>query len=168
LVYSLSWTAYPRLAFSLGVRILLFMAAYTLAIWIFKIKHTDPLANAGVYIMLGLALVWTFYDVVYLLTTKLYVDRRGVWLAQGVFPWSKGIYGAVWDQIGEATYTLSFFSWAFKSYGLSLRHRFTGNEELYLKHVRNGHIAAQSINRMLMAKADPDAYIANLARTEGT
>lgn len=153
LVYVLSWTAYARLLFALVVRIVLFMLAYTLAIWVFKIKHTDLLAKAGVYVMFALPLAWTVYDFLYLRTMKLYVDQRGVWLYQGLFPWATGLHGARWEQIGEASFTQSFLSWAFKSYSVCVTHRYTGAAEIFVPHIRDGHIAVQTINQLLATGA---------------
>ena len=151
--YSLSWTAYPRLLLRLVFRVILLLAAYSLAIWIFKIKHTSLLANAGVFVMLGLALAWTIYDFVYLRTTKLYIDPQGVWLAQGLLPWSTGVSGGRWDELGAASFQQSFLSWACKSYSITVGHRFTTDSALYIRHVKHGDIAVQNINRYLMARA---------------
>ena len=153
LIYSLSWTAYPRLLFKLVLRVIILMGIYALAISLFKVKHTNLLANVGVFVTPVVALLWTVYDFAYLRTMKLYVDRQGVWLAQGLLPWSKGYNGVRWDEIGDASYRQSFLSWACKSYSVTVAHRFTTNAELFLDHVKRGDIAVQSINRLLIARA---------------
>ena len=153
LIYSLSWTAYPRLVLRLVLRVIGFLAIYSLAIWVLKIKHTNLLANAGVFVVLAFALAWTIYDFVYLQTMKLYVDRQGVWLAQGLLPWSKGVNGVRWDEIGTASFAQSFLSWACKSYSITVGHRFTTDYELVINHVKHGDDAVQCINRLLMVRA---------------
>jgi hypothetical protein len=153
LTYTLSWTAYPGLLLRLVLRVILLLAVYAAAMWILRIDNTNGLANAGVFAMLVLALAWTAYDFAYLRTMKLYVDVQGVWLAQGLLPWHKGVNGVRWDEMGAACYEPSFLSWACKSYRINIRHRFTTDSELNLAHVKNGHIAVQSINRLLMLRA---------------
>ncbi len=153
LVYTLSWTAYPGLLLRLVLRVILVLAVYAAAMWILRIDNTSCLANAGVFAMLFLALTWTAYDFAYFRTMKLYVDVQGVWLAQGLLPWHKGVNGVRWDEMGAASYEASFLSWACKSYRISVGHRFTTDATLNLAHVKNGHIAVQSINRLLMLRA---------------
>ena len=153
LVYSLSWTAYVRLIWSLLLRSFLFLAAYVLASWVFKFKDDSFMANAGVFMMMVLAVGFTLYDFFYLRTMKVYIDRQGIWLAQGILPWSKGISGSRWDTVGEATFSQTFWSWAFKSYTISVRHRYTGTEDLYVHHVKNGDVAVEDINRLLTSRA---------------
>ena len=106
------------------------------------------------FVVLALALAWTIYDFVYLQTTKLYFDRQGVWLAQGLLPWNKGVSGVRWDEIGDASFQMGFLSWACKSYRITVGHRYTTGAELSLNHVKNGDIAVQSINRLLMARGN--------------
>lgn len=153
IVYSLSWTAYPRLIWSLLLRSFLFLAAYVLVAWIFKFDDESFMANAGVFMMMLLAVGLTLYDFFYLRTMKVYIDRQGIWLAQGILPWSKGVSGSRWDTVGEATFSQTFLSWAFKSYTISISHRFTGMEDLYVHHVRNGDNAVEDINRLLAARS---------------
>jgi hypothetical protein len=151
LIYTLSWTAYPGLLLRLVLRVILVLAVYAAAVLILRIDNTNGLANAGVFAMLALA--WTAYDFAYLRTMKLYVDVQGVWLAQGLLPWHKGVNGVRWDEMGAASYEASFLSWACKSYRIDVRHRFSTDARLNLAHVKNGHIAVQSINRLLMLRA---------------
>jgi len=102
---------------------------------------------------LALAVVWTLFDIATLRAVTLVVDRQGIWLHAGLFAWSKGMTGLRWDEVGVATFRQSFVSWACNSYGISVSHRFTTNEQLYLAHVQDGADAVQSINRLLAARA---------------
>jgi hypothetical protein len=153
LAYVLSWTAYLSQTWRLALRVVLLLTVYTMAIWILRVKSASVLANAGVFGMLAVAVAWTLYDIAYLRTIKLIVDRQGIWLHAGLFAWSKGMTGLRWDEVGVATYRQSFASWACNSYGVSVSHRFTTNEEIYLAHVKDGAAAVQSINRLLVARA---------------
>lgn len=153
LAYVLSWTAYLSQAWRLALRALLLLTVYTIVIWILRVKSTSVLANAGVFAMLALAVAWTLYDIATLRAISLVVDRQGIWLHSGLFAWNKGVTGLRWDEVGAATFRQSFVSWACNSYGVSVRHRFTGNEEFYLAHVKDGADAVQSINRLMAARA---------------
>lgn len=153
LAYVLSWTAYLSQGWRLALRLVLLLTVYTIIIWILQVKSASVPANAGIFAMVALAVAWTLYDIAYLRTIKLIVDRQGIWLHAGLFAWSNGITGLRWDEVGVATYRQSFLSWACKSYGVSVSHRFTTIEELYLAHVKDGDVAVQSINRLLAARA---------------
>ena len=76
-----------------------------------------------------------------------------MWLAQGLLPWHQGVRGVRWDDMGAASYEASLLSRACKSYRIDVRHRFSTEARLNLSHVKNGHIAVQSINRLLMLRA---------------
>lgn len=153
LAYVLSWTAYLSPVWRLALRVVLLLTVYTVAIGLLRVKSGSVLANAGVFAMLALAVTWSVYDIANLRAIKLVVDRQGIWLHSGLFAWSKGMTGLRWDEVGVAAFRQSFVSWACHSYGVSVSHRFTGNEELYLAHVRDGADAVQSINRLLAARA---------------
>jgi hypothetical protein len=151
LEYKLSWTAYPRVFLRLLFRLFLFSAIFALVVWIFKFNKSGVGANIALFATWGLGVAMTIYDVIYLKTMKLQIDREGVWLQQGVFPWSKGVSGSRWDQIGDASMRQNFASWLCKSYDISVSHQFTTGQEIALNHVKDGDVAVQSINRMLAA-----------------
>lgn len=153
LIYGLSWTAYPRLLWALLLRSFFLLVALALAIWVFQVRHESFLANASLFAVFFFAIGWTLYDYFYLRTVKLYIDRTGVWVYQGILPWSKGGSGVPWDAVGEATYQQTFLSWIFKSYGVSVFHRFNGGTQVYLEHVKNGDLAVQDINRLLTVRS---------------
>jgi hypothetical protein len=153
--FKVSWTAYMSLIPKLIARLFFLVAMSMLILWALKFspfKVGKSMTSLITYAMMGSALAWTIYDFAYLRTMKLIVNREGVWIEQGLLPWSKGFFGARWDAIGEAVYTQNFLSWAFKSYDVKVLHRFTAQQELFMRHVANGHIAAQNINRLLAVR----------------
>lgn len=153
LTYLLSWTAYFSQTWRFALRTLLLWAVYGIALWVFRVKAGSALSLAGVYVIPALSLAYTLYAVACLRSIKLILDQQGVWLESGLFPWNRGTVGLRWNEVGVATFRLSFFSWACRSYGVSVSHRFTTHEEIYLPHVRGGDIAAQSINRIMAGRA---------------
>jgi hypothetical protein len=149
LEYSLSWTAYPRLFLRLLFRLFIFSLVFAAVVWIFKINKSGVGANIGLFLTWAVGIAMTLYDFIYLKTMKLQIDREGVWLKEGVFPWNKGFSGSRWDQIGDASMRQNFASWLCKSYDISVSHQFTTGQEIALAHVKDGDVAVQSINRML-------------------
>lgn len=153
LAYALSWTAYLSQIWRFAFRVVLLLMVYTVVTWILRVNSASGLSNAGIFALLAVAVAWTLYDIANLRAITLVVDRQGIWLHSGLFAWSKGMTGLRWDEVGAATFRQSFVSWACNSYGVSVSHRFTISEELYLAQVKDGADAVQSINRLLAARA---------------
>lgn len=134
-VYKKSWTAYVK-------PVLIFLFLFFLFIGL--------MANS---ILLGLfptlaSLLYFAYSILYRMTYKLYLNKQGIWVHRGVLPWEKGVYGLKWRDLDEAVYFNSMSSHFFKSYDLTLRHRFTKSNEIILSSMHNGHKAVMEINRV--------------------
>lgn len=153
LVYSLGWTAYPRLFGSFVLRLFFMLMAWVFLTWVFKVRDDHFLTGAGLFAGLAFVIGWAFYEFAYLRTVKLYIDRTGIWVYQGILPWRKGGSGVPWDAVGEATYQQTFLSWIFKSYTVSVFHRFNGGAQISLGHVKRGDLAVQDINRLLTVRS---------------
>jgi hypothetical protein len=130
-----SWTAYIWLIL-LSIFILLPVA---INIW-------------GKSWLLGLivsALVFVFiaYQVLLTRSYKIYYDNIGIWVYSGILPWRKGTRGVKWRDLDGAGYFPTFWSWLFKSYSISIAHRFTKSSEIFLTHIHMGHDTAMEINR---------------------
>ena len=79
----------------------------------------------------------------------VYMDEAGVWYYQGFLPWSKGRYGIGWQDCGGAGYTLNFSSYIFKSYDITINHRFTNTSNLVIKNIHRGDEFVGLVNEYL-------------------
>jgi hypothetical protein len=79
---------------------------------------------------------------------QLFYDSKGVWISFGVLPWSKGYQGVKWRDLDEAVFFSGLTSWAFKSYSILLKHRFTQSSEISLTHMAAGDTAISAINEL--------------------
>lgn len=79
---------------------------------------------------------------------RLYVDDRGVWVYQGIFPWSRGAYGVLWEHLDQAMYTRGLFAWLFRSYRVYVLQRFTQQSDIRVKGVHRGDRVVLAINDM--------------------
>lgn len=134
-----AWTAYllPSLLFAIAL-----LLGWSLSALSWRI-------GAGA---MTLALLMYVYKLLMIRSVILFTNADGVWVHEGIFPWSRGYYGVKWRDVDEASTFLGFFSWAFKAYTVKLTHRYTRASELYLTHIRHGDQAVAAINRALMAK----------------
>jgi len=97
-------------------------------------------------------LITTFY-IPYMLTLRsyqLFVNDVGVWVFKGIFPWNKGLIGIRWEDIDSAFFTQGFINWVFKSYPVTVSHKYTKASEIHLSHIRNGQVASEKINQLLV------------------
>jgi hypothetical protein len=133
--YNQSWTAYiwPTIFFLIALNIggSLFGKSKLVAI---------------IIILFALALF--SLKVISIRSIFLYIDKDGVWVQRGIFPWSKGIMGIKWRDIEDAIYFTGLKSWLFKSYTIRVGHRFTKTSEIILSHVARGDIAVMDINEL--------------------
>ncbi|MEH5143229.1 hypothetical protein [Enterobacter cloacae] len=142
-VYHISWVAYIR---PIAVFIIVFLIVQA-----FRDPRNTTL-NIIVYVLLaGLASLLVM-RLIYLKTMRLVINDDGVYLFSGIFPWTKGMTGTLWRDVAEATYYTGFISWAFNSYRICVRHRFTKTSELMIPSVKNGNKAAMEINGILSRK----------------
>lgn len=137
-VYRKSWTVYvtPVLIFLFGFSTFL-----------------GSLVSTAEYIFIGLfstllTSLYSAYSILYRMTYKLYLNKQGIWVRRGVLPWQKGVYGLKWRDLDEAVYVNNMSSHFFKSYDLTLRHRFTKSNEISLSSMHNGDKAVMEINRV--------------------
>ena len=79
---------------------------------------------------------------------RLYYDEEGIWYYSGIFPWSKGYNGIKWRDLDSGLYFTGFVSWVFKSYAITISHRFTKDFEIAVKHVYKGDEFVKMINEL--------------------
>ncbi len=128
-----SWTAYASPTF--GFLIMLFGSALMMGI--------SPWVGAPAAL---LSLTLFVLRVLWVASVVLYTDQDGVWVYQGLFPWSRGVIGVNWRDAEDASYAPGFFSWMFNSYTVRIGHRFTKSSEIQLSHIANGSQAVVEIN----------------------
>jgi hypothetical protein len=153
LAFRLSWVAYLREGFSFLIRLMI-MAALSLAATylISKVTRTDfSQINWPSLVGFLLAVAWTVYSIALTHSVRIFTNDGGVWMQRGVFPWEKGITGVQWRDVGQASYTQGFASWALRSYDISVSHRFTTGSEMVVRNVHLGDKAVIHING-IMAK----------------
>lgn len=137
IIGKLSWVAYIRL----GIRFLI--AAIIVSLIVIFIPVGGGLKSFFSLILLGGYLV---YDIMYVRSMKLFTDRDGVWLFQGVFPWQKSVRGVLWRDLDSAVFFPNFFSWLCRSYNIRLQHRHTKSSEVFLRDINKGQQVVEYIN----------------------
>lgn len=128
-----SWTAYASPTF--GLLIMLFGSMLTMG-------FTPWLGVPAVLLSLAVFVL----NVLWVASIVLYTDQHGVWVYQGIFPWSRGVSGVKWRDVEDASYAPSFLGWMFNSYTVRIGHRFTKSNEIHLSHIENGSQAVVDIN----------------------
>lgn len=134
--FRLSWVAY--------IKPVLFAC---LLVFIGMIFKRD--SNLFFICMCAAAVLYFFYTAAYLRKVSLFFDRSGVWIYTGVFPWNSGISGMRWRDIEDASYTPGLLNWIFRSYSISVNHRFAGKQGLSVFSVHHGDKAAMMINEQI-------------------
>jgi hypothetical protein len=137
-----SWTAYVRIH------------PYALAAILCVMPFVSGFATNGGwrvwtsfgFWVLALSLPFLIYRLLYLKSVHLYFDDEGVWVYSGFLPWKKGVYGMKWRDIESASYSQSMGSWLFKSYSITVFHRFIGSSAISLDHMACGDEAVMAIN----------------------
>ena len=90
------------------------------------------------------------YNLAWVRSVVVYYDENGVWLYSGILPWNKGVNGVKWTEIDEALYFTGFFSWLFKSYTVTIRHKYTKTSEIVISNLYRGNIITARINRLII------------------
>ncbi len=135
-----AWTEYVLLAF---------WGAVLAGLFYLSLRFFEP----GYFHLLGLIpLAWFIYEWLLLRSVCLYYDESGVWVFEGILPWSKGLRGVKWRDMDEATFVTGFWAWLLRSYTIRISHRFTKESEILLTHMYNGKAVSQQINQILMEK----------------
>ena len=135
-----AWTAY--VALTLWALLLLAIALFVM----------ESLQLPVTLLISTPALLWLTYKWLLLRSVRLYYDDIGVWVYQGILPWSKGMRGVKWRDMDESTFVTGFWSWMLRSYTLRISHRFTKESEILLTHMYKGKEVSQQINQLLMDK----------------
>lgn len=136
-VYRLHWIVYAG-----PVLLFLILCAGGIAI---AVSYQMPLfwlmpLVASVYLVIACWRRWAY---------SVRVDGRGVWVASGIMPWTKGINGANWRDIRIAQYRTGFVSWLLKAYDVTVEHRYTQSDELVMRNIKNGNRLVAQVNGMV-------------------
>jgi hypothetical protein len=150
-----SWIGYLRIVITTIFHTTILSVIGIIAINIFSNYRININPYQNQIILLGCILgsfvfLMFLYNVFFLRSVVLYYDDDGVWLFSGIFPWSRGIIGIKWQDMDEALYKTAFLSWLFKSYDLTISHRFTKSNEIVLPDMYQGNKAVIKINELLI------------------
>lgn len=137
-----SWTAYLR-------------PVIVASIWIALASTADRVGGGLASTIRTVSVVYLVGRFLSLRSFRLYVDDRGVWVYQGIFPWTRGAYGVLWPHTDQAMYRRGLFAWMFRSYRVQVVQRFTQQKDILVKAVHRGDRAVLAINDMLRSVADP-------------
>lgn len=106
-----------------------------------------------VAVLIGVAafIATYLYRIAYNKSVVLYMDDSGVWIARGLLPWNRGVYGVKWRDIESILFRQGFTHWIMRSYPVVVVERFTQQKEIRLDHVWHGDRAVTAMNEKLMA-----------------
>ncbi len=155
-IYRISWIGYIKPVFLLTVVTALCIAvimARDLGSPSMQIQLASPLfvyAPACVIVLAFIGFVLKFY---YLCTLRFIINTDGVYLFRGIFPWTKGQTGTLWQDIADAQYFPGFIAWLTKTYSVQVRFRFNKSNETFVPYIWNGHQAVMLINQTLQERA---------------
>jgi len=153
--WKVSWVGYIRAIISTIIRTAIYLLALLIvsnilsAIFSFDLK---PYKQERQVLAIIFVAVLLLIKILYTRSISLYYDDIGVWNFSGIFPWSKGITGVKWENIDEATYKTGFLNWAFKSYEVTIKHKYTKANEIILPNILKGDNAVMHINNFLETK----------------
>lgn len=99
------------------------------------------------------ALISFVLKIYYLRTLRLIINGDGVYLFKGIFPWTKGTTGTLWQDIADAQYFPGFIAWLTKTYSIQVRFRFNKSNETFVPYIWNGNRAVITINQTLQERA---------------
>lgn len=158
-VYRLSWVAYVGLTLKFLLLVIVAIGTGWWALSKAQTPHAWQLGMAVSAAVLLVALAVFIYKLLHLRSVHLYTNEVGVWLYQGILPWSRGARGVKWRDIEDAMYFTGFFSWMFRSYTVRIGHRFTKTSEIIVSRLARGNKAVEHINQLLqeMLKAQQPA-----------
>ncbi|MBY5246595.1 hypothetical protein [Klebsiella quasipneumoniae] len=155
-IYRISWLGYVR-----PVLWLLIVTALCSAVMLardygsaaMQMQLAHPLFVAVPAAIIALAAVRCALKFYYLYTLRLIINADGVYLFRGIFPWTKGTYGTLWQDIADAQYFPGFIAWVTKTYSVQVRFRFNKSNETFVPYLWNGHRAVMLINQTLQERA---------------
>lgn len=155
-IYRISWIGYIAPVFLLAVVTALCLAvimARDFGSPSMQLQLANPLfviAPACVILLAFIGFVLKFY---YLSTLRFIINADGVYLFRGIFPWTKGQTGTLWQDIADAQYFPGFIAWLTKTYSVQVRFRFNKSNETFVPYLWNGHQAVMLINQTLQDRA---------------
>lgn len=148
--FRFSRVAYFNLLLPLIIRLII-VQVISGVVWLF-VAEGSSLSSYVLYTGMIIVVVWSIYEICFLYSITLLIDDDGVWIYRGVFPWEKGQVGTFWKDISSASFTQGFLSWTFKSYDINIAHRYTKENELFLKNLYHGDEAVKIINELVLKK----------------
>jgi len=157
-IYRISWLGYIRPVIKFLV-ILVLCALFILnldaiaAMINFPALISSPFAIAVPAVIALLASISFVLRIYYLRTLKFIINHDGVYLFRGIFPWTKGTTGTLWQDIADAQYFPGFIAWLTKTYSVQVRFRFNKSNETFVPYIWNGHRAVMAINKELQERA---------------
>ena len=156
LTYRISWLGYIKPVFLLSVVASLctgVILARDYGSTAMQSQLASPLFVIAPACVILLALISFILKVYYLRTLRFIINGDGVYLFKGIFPWTKGTTGTLWQDIADAQYFPGFIAWLTKTYSIQVRFRFNKSNETFVPYIWNGHKAVMEINQTLQARA---------------
>lgn len=155
-IYRISWLGYIR-----PVLLLLIVTALCSGVMLARDFGTPamqqqlahPLFAVVPAVVIALAAVSCALKFYYLATLRLIINNDGVYLFRGIFPWTKGMTGTLWQDIADAQYFPGFIAWATRTYSIQVRFRFNKSNETFVPYIWKGHQAVMLINQTLQERA---------------
>lgn len=155
-IYRISWIGYIRPVFLLTVVTALCIAVILvrdLGSPSMQAQLANPLFVIAPVCVIVLAVIWFVLKFYYLSTLRFIINTDGVYLFRGIFPWTKGQTGTLWQDIADAQYFPGFIAWLTKTYSVQVRFRFNKSNETFVPYIWNGHQAVMLINQTLQDRA---------------
>ena len=78
------------------------------------------------------------YRIAVLRSYVIFYNPAGVWIKSGVLPWTKGFSGVKWRDLDEAVFSQTFLGWLFRTHTVTLRHRYTKAQEIFMRQCADG------------------------------
>lgn len=128
--YGISWIAYVKMC----LRHLVFIA-----IVVYGVKYFLPQFFWSIIVIFGIfELINCALRFLSLRAQYVFMDERGVWFHRGIFPWSKGINGIIWNDCGGAMFQQGFWSYILKTYTVFITHKYTESAQIAVSDIYNG------------------------------
>lgn len=155
-VYRISWLGYVR-----PLLLLLIVTALCSGVMLARDYGTPamqqqlahPLFAVVPAVVIALAALSCALKFYYLATLRLIINGDGVYLFRGIFPWTKGTTGTLWQDIADAQYFPGFVAWLTRTYSIQVRFRFNKSNETFVPYIWKGHNAVMLINQTLQERA---------------
>ncbi|WDL74629.1 hypothetical protein IP360_07325 [Helicobacter winghamensis] len=128
--YGISWVAYVKMSLVhlIFVIIVVYGAKYFFPQFFWKI-----LLGFGVFELINFTLRFLSLRAQY-----VFMNERGVWFHRGIFPWTKGVNGIIWNDCGGAMFQQGFWSYLLKTYTVFITHKYTESAQIAVSNIYNG------------------------------